>query len=56
MTKIKWFRIGNGDLCFRLFIPPTFDIGLGFHIAVFRYEVSISILFIGVSYNWRRKR
>jgi len=54
MTKIFWFRIRHGDLCVRLFVPPTFELGLGFHIALIRYEVHLSLLFISVSYNWDR--
>ena len=54
MTKIKWLRIGNGEICIRLYIPPTFELGVGFHIALIRYEVWIGLVFIAVSYNWSR--
>jgi len=56
MTKIKWFRIGKGDLAIRLYIPPSFEICLRFNIPLVRYEVAMSLLFVSVSYNWERKR
>jgi len=54
MTKIWWFITHRGEIRIRLYIPPTFEIGVGFHIAVFRYEIWVGLFFVSLSYNWRR--